>query len=229
MGQLHIENLLNVERVNTLYWEEKNTIEEIANKLNISYWALYNFMKRYNISRRDSSEANYNFNRLKPQFEIRANLSIADEKLKIAGIMLYWAEGTLRGNTVDFVNSNPYMVRIFLRFLRQICGVDQKRLRLYLYAYSYQDMNKTKKYWHKVTRIPLNQFTKPYIRKGNLNISNRKLPYGLIHIRYNDKKLLKLIEGWIKDYKDSVLIWTGTQSACVRYAHFGGPAVAGSA
>ncbi len=145
MGQLQTEYFLNIERVKALYWEEKNTIEEIANKLNISYWALYNFMKRYNISRRDSSEANYNFNRLKPQFEIRANLSISDEKLKIAGIMLYWAEGTLIGNTVDFVNSNPYMVQIFLRFLRQICGVDEKRLRLYLYTYSYQDMNKTKK------------------------------------------------------------------------------------
>ncbi len=197
-------DLLSIERINALYWDEKCTIGEIANKLNISYWTLYDFMKKFNINRRDSSEANYNFNRLKPQFKIKTNLTIAEEKLKIAGIMLYWAEGTLLGKTVDFVNSNPNMVQVFLNFLRQICGVDEKRLRLYLYVYTYQNLSKIKNYWRKITAIPLSQFTKPYKRKRTLNVSNRKLPCGLVHIRYNDKKLLKLIKSWINDYKDIV-------------------------
>ena len=57
-----------------------------------------------------------------------------------------------------------------------------------------------KGYWHRITHIPVEQFTKPYIRKGNLNLSQRKLPYGLIHIRYNDKRLLELIKNWIDEY-----------------------------
>ncbi len=170
-------------------------------------------MKHYNVTRRNRSEAGYNFNKIKPQFEIKNNLSIAEEKLKIAGIMLYWAEGTLKGGTVDFVNSNPEMVRIFLKFLRQVCGVREDRLRIYLYAYHYQPLETIKKYWNKITGIPLYQFTRPYIRRGGLNLSNKKLPFGLIHVRYNDKKLLELIKNWIEEYKDSSLRWAGTQVA----------------
>jgi hypothetical protein len=194
-----------------LYFDKKCTVEEIAKELGISFWALYNMMKKHNISLRDRSEAGLNFNRLKPQFEVKSGLSISEEKLKIAGIMLYWAEGTLRNTTVDFANSNPEMIKIFLRFLRIICGIKEERLRVYLYAYSHHNLEQLKSYWHNTTGIPLSQFTKPYIREGNLNLSNRKLPFGLVHIRYNDKKLLDTIKFWIDEYVSSN--WAGTQVA----------------
>jgi hypothetical protein len=202
-------SILTPDKVEMLYRDKKYTMKEIADKLGISFWSLYNFMNKYNISRRDRAEATYISNRLKPKFEIKSNLSIMDEKLKIAGVMLYWAEGTLKGSTVDFANSNPEMIKIFLKFLREICGIKEERLRVYLYAYTYQDIEKVKLYWHKVTKVPLVRFTKPYIRKNNLNLSNRKLPYGLIHIRYNDKRLVLLIKNWIDEYKE----WAGTQVA----------------
>jgi len=193
-------------KIETLYWDHKYTLEDVAFKLNISYWTLYNLMKKYNISRRNRSEAGYNYNKDKPQFEIKISLSIAEEKLKIAGIMLYWAEGTPKGNTVDFANSNPQMIEIFLKFLREVCGISEERLRVYLYCYSGQNLKSLKNYWRDVTKVPLQQFTKPYIRKENPNFSNRKLPYGLIHIRYNDKRLLEQIKIWIME-------WAGTQVA----------------
>ena len=167
-------------------------------------------MNKNNIVRRSPSETNYLIiNRTKPQFEIKKNLNIAKQKLNIAGIMLYWAEGTLKGNTVDFANSNPQMIKIFLRFLREICGVNEERLRIYLYTHSDNNLEELKTYWQKVTRVPLTQFTKPYIRKGNPNLSNRKLVHGLIHVRYNDKRLLKTITNWISEYIDRA----GTQVA----------------
>ena len=199
---------LNRDIVKTLHWDKKYNIQEISKEIGVSFWSLYSFMNKNNIPRRASTEVNYLVNSYKPKFEIKKNLDTCEERLKIAGIMLYWAEGTLRGNTVDFANSNPQMVTVFLRFLRKICGVSEERLRIYLYAYSYQDIEILKLYWHKVTKIPLTQFTKPYIRIDNQNLSGRKLLYGLVHIRYNDKQLLHLIKNWI----DAVCIdWAGTQ------------------
>jgi len=186
--------------IKSLYWEKEYNVGEIADKLNISIWSLYNFMNKHNIERRDRSKASYVSNRLKPHFEVHNHLSEEDEKLKIAGIMLYWAEGTLKGNTVDFANSNPHMVRVYLKFLRKICGIKEERLRVYLYAYSHHNMDEVKTYWSKITCISEGQFTKPYVRSGNPNLSNRKLPYGLVHIRYNDKRLLGLIHSWIDEY-----------------------------
>ena len=199
--------------IEKLYNCKKYTIDDISRRIKISYWALYNFMRKYNIQRRGRSEAGFNFNRTKPQFEIKSGLYFAEEKLKIAGIMLYWAEGTLNGNTVDFTNSNPEMIRIFLKFLREICGVSEERLRVYLYAYSHKNINKIKQYWSKITGIDISQFTKPYVRTGNLNLSRRKLTYGMIHVRYNDKKLLELLKSWICECWNSSLIWAGTQVA----------------
>ncbi|MFA4842649.1 MAG: hypothetical protein WC658_02310 [Candidatus Omnitrophota bacterium] len=197
--------MIEKKQIQALYWDKKYTVEEIANKLNVSFWTLYNFMEKYGINRRDRSEAGYNYNRIKPQFEIKSGLSFAEEKLKVAGIMLYWAEGTLKGQTVDFANSNPEMIKIFLKFLREICGVSEERLRVYLYAYTHHNLRNLRLYWHRITRLSLVQFTKPYVRKHNPNLSNRKLPYGLVHIRYNDKKLLELIKSWIEEYKNNVL------------------------
>lgn len=192
-----------------LYWEESLNIAEIAQKLGISFWAVYRFMNQAHIPRRNRSLAVYNANRAKPCFQQKSCLNNSEKMLKIAGIMLYWAEGTLNHNTVDLANSNPEMIKIFLMFLRTICGVREERLRVYLYAYSYQDINKLKFFWNKHTKIPLSQFTKPYVRMGNENLSLRKLPYGLVHIRYNDKKLLALIKSWIDEY----VSWAGTQVA----------------
>ncbi|MBL7081252.1 MAG: hypothetical protein ISS44_01610 [Candidatus Omnitrophica bacterium] len=193
-------------RIKELYWDKKYNVKEIAKRLGVSPWTMYNSMNKYKIARRNRSEANYIANRYKPQFMTKDNLILEEEYLKIAGVMLYWAEGTLKGDTVDFANSNPEMIRIFLRFLREICGVKEARLRIYLYAYSYQDIEAVKLYWHKATEVSLSQFTKPYIRKGNPNLSQRKLPYGLIHIRYNDKRLLGLIKTWIDEY---IKNWVG--------------------
>ncbi|MBA3533585.1 MAG: hypothetical protein H0T73_16825, partial [Ardenticatenales bacterium] len=39
--------------------------------------------------------------------------------LHMAGCMLYWAEGTKARTQVNFANSDPNMVRFFMRFLRE--------------------------------------------------------------------------------------------------------------
>ncbi|MDP2940974.1 MAG: hypothetical protein Q8N85_01790 [Candidatus Omnitrophota bacterium] len=200
---------MDIHKIKNLYWEQNYNIREIAEKLGISFWPLYNFINKNSLPLRSPSQVNYVTNKNKPQFTINENLDIEMEKLRLAGMMLYWAEGTFKGSTVDFVNSNPQIIKIFLRFLREICGVSEERLRVYLYGYHYQDLRKLKNYWHKVTNISISQFTKPYIKKGNLNLNDRELPYGLVHIRYNDKRLLELIRSWITEYT----IWAGTQAA----------------
>lgn len=187
-----------------LYLEKKHSVPEIAKILGLKEDFIYRLMKKYNIPRRNESEASYVFYKFKPQFKIKENLSIEEENLRIAGIMLYWAEGSKKTSGIDFANSDPDMIRVFLKFLRQICNIDENRSRVYLYVYSYQDIDKIKIYWHTLTGIPLKQFTSPYVRRGNSNLSERKLPYGLVHIRYYDKRLLEILIRWIKEYIETV-------------------------
>ncbi|MBP7215827.1 MAG: hypothetical protein KBA46_00925 [Candidatus Omnitrophica bacterium] len=204
---------LKPKKIQQLYWDDNYSLDEIACKLGVSFWSMYGFMRKNNIPRRSQSQVNFVVNKDKPGFLLNEKLDPEDEKLKIAGIMLYWAEGTLKGKTVDFSNSNPDMISIFMRFLREVCGVSEGRLRVYLYAYPGQDIERLKRFWSCVSGIGISQFTKPYIRIGNPNFSHHKLSYGLVHIRYNDKKLLGVIENWIKDFSQTFLVRAGTQVA----------------
>lgn len=193
--------------VKKLYYKEKLSTIEVGKRINISPWVVLKFMKRMDLPRRTFKEANaVTFKKKPPSFSVKSNLSFKEKQLKLAAIMLYWAEGSKGSGdhcTVDFCNSEPEMIKIFLKFLREICRVDEKRLRVLLYCYADQDIRSIKRYWQKTIKIPLKQFIKPYIRKDFLLEKSGKMKYGLVHIRYSDKKLLYKIQDWIKTYLKS--------------------------
>lgn len=190
--------------IKKLYHKEKLSASQVAKRLKTTTWTILGFMARNNIKRRTFREANQIcFKNKSLTFSLKKRLSTKDKRLKIAGIFLYWAEGAKLSEKncgIDFANSNPEMIRIFVKFLREICGVDRKKLRVYLYCYSDQSIEILLNYWYKLTNIPKNQFSKPYIRNDFLPEKSGKMKYGMVHIRYADKKLLYQIDNWIKEY-----------------------------
>jgi len=193
-------------KVKSLYYTKGYSAREVAEELRVSIDVIYKFMNRHGLERRSFEESNrIRFEKEKLSFSLKKRLTEKERQLKIAGIMLYWGEGSKSNPknrlwTVDLANSNPKMIKIFLKFLRSICGINEKKLRVYMYAYSDQDIKKLLTYWQNITGIPLGQFTKPYIRRDFLPEKSGKMKYGLIHIRYSDKKLLLQIEKWIDEY-----------------------------
>ena len=131
------------------------------------------------------------------------------EQLRICALALYWGEGakSLRARVVDIVNSDPAVIKIFLRFLREIVRVNEQKLRVYLYCFSDQDIGELLRFWSSELRIPLEQFTKPYVREAG-EFRTRKMPHGVVHLRYNDKKLLERLLGEI----DGIKSWVGTEA-----------------
>ncbi len=100
---------------------------------------------------------------------------------------------------IDFVNSDPQMIRLFLHFFRTIYQPSEKKMRIYLYCYSDQDVSGLIDFWSATTGISRDQFTKPYVR-NDFKKDGRKMKYGVIHVRYNDKKLLLDIKNMIHSY-----------------------------
>lgn len=197
---------LTINLIKELYYSKQLSVPEISNEIGVDNKTIYRFMEKMSLPRRTPEEGNkIIFEKKTKSFFLKQDLSNQEEKLKLAGIMLYWTEGAKlnldkRAVMVDFSNSNPRMIQLFLRFLRQICGVDEKRLRVLLYCYANQKIEKLKRFWQNITNIPLAQFTKPYVRKDFLPEKKDKMKYGLVHIRYCDKKLPIQIEDWIREY-----------------------------
>ncbi|OGI27291.1 MAG: hypothetical protein A2359_00575 [Candidatus Moranbacteria bacterium RIFOXYB1_FULL_43_19] len=194
----------NLDKVKELYYKEQLSVQDVANRLNVSIDAVFYCMRKNSLARRKTNESNsLRFERCAPSFKLKNTNSEKLRTLKIIGIMLYWAEGSTAGDmTVDFANSDKDMIALFLKFLRKVCGIDEDRLRVYSYFYANQNISKNINFWSKVTKIDKKQFTKPYIREDYDKNKTQKMPYGLIHIRYSDKKLLNLIKNWINGYRN---------------------------
>ncbi len=178
--------------------------QQIANYFGVSIHASYYTLRRLKVPRRSIVEANRVRFEAKPlSYDLKMRLGKGEDRLKMAAIMLYWAEGYKVGKgTVDFANSDPDMVVIFWKFLSEICRVDRKRVRLHLYAYEGQNIRSLKRFWTDLLGLPEQAFVKPYIKKAATpGPRGPRMIHGLVHIRYSDKKLFKQIIKWIDEYR----------------------------
>lgn len=189
-----------------IFWYQKNLSgSDIAKKLGIHIRSVYRILEHRGIKRRSSSEQNkIKFLKSPLSFKFKQNLSASDKELLIAGTMLYYGEGAKTRQTVDLANSDLKILKIFLKFLRKICRVNENRLRFYLYCFSNQNPYNLIGFWCKNLQLQRNQFTKPYIRKANLTL-RRNMAHGVLHVRYSDKRLLEKILSLITDITSSLI------------------------
>lgn len=191
--------------IKKLYFKHGKSMASIANILCVSLDSVVYFMRKYGISRRTSAESNaINFINKKPTFKKRKTFRHTRE-LKSIIAMLYWGEGYKGSNNkpskiVDFTNSDPEMIRLFLFALRNLYKVDEKKFRVQLYCYSDQNLRSLIKFWSSLTSISAEQFIKPFVR-SDFNSKSRKMIYGMVHIRYQDKKLLLEIMNLVDYFK----------------------------
>jgi len=186
-----------------LYIKQTFSVQQIADFLNVTPSKVRYALDKRKIRRRNRSEAirYLNITKFKKgKFKIRQKLSDSQEKLKIAGAMIYWGEGTKSGNSVTVSNSDPEIIKLFLKFLRKICGISEERLRVVIHRYPDQNENELKKYWIAVTKIPSSQFSKSFLHNKPAGSYRRISQFGTISLRYSDKELLNIINSWIKEY-----------------------------
>lgn len=200
-----------IEHIKFLYQQKEYSAQKISELLSCSLNAVYYAMRQNDIKRRNPSiNSRIHFARKPLSYTLKTVQNKTDEALKIAGVMLYWAEGykTEKSGGIDFANSDPKMQKVFISFLRSICGVEEKRIRVYLYTHHRSKQVMQIDYWSKILHVPKSQFTKPYVKQGERLDKKDKMPYGLVHIRYADKKLLQQILTWIDEYKINLSVGT---------------------
>jgi len=129
---------------------------------------------------------------------------ISLEQLKLIGIVLYLGEGgkTKRG-MVRLANSDPIVIKMMMKFFREICKVSNDKFRASIHTFAHADIEKTEKYWSKISKIPRSQFFKTYIKASSASLQKRNtLPFGTFDIYVCDTKLFLTIMGWIYRIKE---------------------------
>lgn len=125
--------------------------------------------------------------------------SLSLRELKIAGAMLYWAEGSKSAEEemVVIANSDPQLVALALRWLRFICGAADHKMRIQMHIHTDLDEEECLQFWMQVTGLPRAQFLKTQIKPSSLGHRKKRLYRGTIQIRVSDRSLYRRIQGWI--------------------------------
>lgn len=122
--------------------------------------------------------------------------TLKNNPLFISGISIYWGEGDKASrNGFRICNTDPKMIRLFIRFLIDLCGLDIKRLKIWLLLYPDLDDLVCKKFWKKETGLIDSNFTKSITIQGR-HKTNR-LSYGVANISYSSRYLKEKMLIWI--------------------------------
>ncbi len=136
--------------------------------------------------------------------------SLKHGDLKILGAALYWAEGYKRAKwSAVFCNSDPDMVKLMMRFFREICKVPEDRFRPQVQIHENVSTETAEDYWSNVIHIQRRQFRKAITVKPKSSKNKRpahRLPYGTFRIGIADVKVLHRINGWIRGLKEKTQV-----------------------
>jgi hypothetical protein len=116
---------------------------------------------------------------------------------KIGGAILYWAEGSKNGSVV-ISNSDPRLIKFMVDWFEKIHKISPKKLKARLNIHKNQNDIKIKKYWSRITRIPLKNFGKSYIKPEGTGHRKNILHNGVIRIGVGNENLRYRIMGWIE-------------------------------
>lgn len=96
---------------------------------------------------------------------------LSDRELFIAGVTLYWAEGSKdkpyrRTEVLQFINSDPNVIRLFLRWL-ELLEVTKDRLTVRVSIHESADTAAAELFWAETTGIAISAFKRPTLKKHN--------------------------------------------------------------
>lgn len=141
---------------------------------------------------------------------------ISKRDLWILGIVLYWAEGAkervhdgkTNSSLTKFGNSDPDMIKIFLKWLLEACEVprDEICFRILLHENSKDRKKEVQEYWSEVTDFDLSKFDRITWKEHKPNTNRKKVGsdyYGLLEVKVRKSTdFTRKIAGWIEGIVD---------------------------
>jgi hypothetical protein len=133
---------------------------------------------------------------------------LSKRDLFLLGLGVYIGEGTKSFDSTRITNADPKIIKFSIRWLKEVCGLETKNLRIRMHLYPDNNEKNCRDFWSKETGIPTDQFHKSIIdHRENKKINKKgKLPFGTVHLSikgFRDKRfgvnLHRLILAWINE------------------------------
>lgn len=130
---------------------------------------------------------------------------LSKRDLWLLGLGLYIGEGSKTIESVRIINSDSYIIKLAIKWLKEVCNLDDSNISIAMHIYPDTNTREAKRYWQHVTGLPDSSFRKTQIdRRQKREAKIGKLPYGTAHLVVvsngdADKgvRLFRRITGWM--------------------------------
>ncbi len=134
--------------------------------------------------------------------------TIDDFSFFVAGCMLYWAEGC-KTSGLAITNSDERVILFMIKWFKHFLDIDNERIKIHLHIHEKDNDLEIKKYWSKLTSIPLQNFGKSFVKTPGTGHRKNILQHGIIRIQICGKgteNLRHRIMTWIEQIYKLVII-----------------------
>ena len=132
---------------------------------------------------------------------------LSRRELWLIGTALYWAEGSKEkewstGGGIIFSNSDPKMIRVFLRWLKEFSGIPSEKISFEIYVHETKksEIEHVRIFWANQTGWDISFFQKVYFKRNKINTKRKNvglLYNGVLRVKMGGSStLVRKLEGW---------------------------------
>ncbi|MEU2155692.1 hypothetical protein ABZ532_11880 [Streptomyces sp. NPDC019396] len=104
---------------------------------------------------------------------------LSDRELLIAGVTLYWAEGSKdkayrRTEVLQFINSDPNVITLYLRWL-ELLGVTRDRMHFRVSIHESADVGEAERFWADLAGVAPSDFKKASLKRHNPRTTRKNI------------------------------------------------------
>jgi len=123
---------------------------------------------------------------------------LSEREFLVLGAALYAGEGSKRGSSLCFANSDPRLIWTFVTWLRRFFEVDESKFRIKLYLHEGLDLEAAIAFWSNLTGIGAELFGKPYRAVADPTIRKSKHIMGCPGVVYYSSSTFRRVMGIVE-------------------------------
>lgn len=126
-------------------------------------------------------------------------LPLTERELFLAGVFLYWGEGSKHRGWVSISNTDPRAILFALYWMTKILKIPKNKITIRLHLYTDMNIEKEISFWSGILDLPKEQFKPPYIKKTTREgLSYKSFGHGTCNLICFDTHLSEKIAMSIK-------------------------------